>query len=289
MSPNKEALVSVIIPCYNQAIYLSEAIDSALAQDYLNIEIIVVDDGSLDNTAKVARRYGKKVKLFQQENKGLSAARNAGIREASGKYIVCLDADDRLSPAFCKLTAPILEKKPKVGLVATGWRFFGKSNYAVIPRAASFAEHLAMNMITCSALFKKSDWERIGGFDETMLNGFEDWDFWIRLRKSGCELEVVPQILFEYRKRGPSMGTAAHRQSADILAFLHKKHADLYSEHFAEIHIILFDIFRNKRTLFQKPEQRNSWKISIMEWLKHLAYALLPNSLIAFLKEILIH
>lgn len=286
MSTNKDPLVSVIIPCYNQAIYLREAIDSALAQDYPNIEIIVVDDGSLDNTAKVARRYGKKVKIFQQENKGLSAARNAGIREASGKYILCLDADDRILPSFCRLTTRVLNENSRIGIVASGWRCFGEVNYTVIPRALSFVEQLAINTIPCSSMFRKSDWELIGGFDESMLSGFEDWDFWLRLRKSGRELDVVPEVLFEYRRKKSSMVENALRKSKNSLYYLHKKHSDLYWEHFDEIHVILFCIFHKVLSITQPIKQHNTSKRNIPVRLKYLAKALLPNYMINLLKRI---
>ena len=88
-------LVTVVIPCYNQAHFLGEAIESVLSQSYRNFELIVVDDGSTDETSEVASRY-ERVRLFQQENQGLAGARNRGLGEAKGEYVVFLDADDRL-------------------------------------------------------------------------------------------------------------------------------------------------------------------------------------------------
>lgn len=285
MNKNTGPLVSIIIPCYNQAIYLPEAIESALDQDYPNIEIIVVDDGSLDNTAKVARRYGKKVKLFQQGNKGLSAARNAGIREASGKYILCLDADDRILPSCCRLTARVLNDNSRIGIVASGWRCFGEANYTVIPRVLSFVEQLAINMIPCSSMFRKSDWELIAGFDESMLGGFEDWDFWLRLRMSGRELDVVPKVLLEYRRSKSSMVENSLRNSRNTLHYLHKKHSDLYRKHFDEIHVILYCILHGVLSVRQPMEQDNNRKRKVPARLKYLAKALLPNYMINLLNK----
>jgi glycosyltransferase involved in cell wall biosynthesis len=91
-------LVTVVIPCYNQAHFLGEAIESVLEQTYPHYEIVVVDDGATDNTSEVASRYPGKVRLIRQENRGLSGARNTGIRHSEGEYMVFLDADDRLLP-----------------------------------------------------------------------------------------------------------------------------------------------------------------------------------------------
>ena len=93
----KTPLVSVVIPCYNQAHFLGEAIESVFKQTYKHFEIVVVDDGSTDNTSEVARRYSG-IRCIEQVNQGLSAARNTGIRESKGEYLVFLDADDRLYP-----------------------------------------------------------------------------------------------------------------------------------------------------------------------------------------------
>ncbi|MCZ6671479.1 MAG: glycosyltransferase family A protein, partial [Verrucomicrobia bacterium] len=288
MSFNETPRVSVIIPCHNHATYLPEAIESALAQDYPSTEVIVVDDGSTDESCAIANCYGARVAVFQQGNKGLAAARNAGIRAASGEFILCLDADDRILPAFCKSTAPVLVDNPHVGIVATGWRVFGERNYTVVPRAPSFVEQLAINSICCSSLFRRSDWERVGGFDESMHDGFEDWDLWIRIRSGGRELYVVPEVLFEYRRKVSSMVAESFHRSEEIVRFLHAKHADLYVKHFDEIHIVLLSIYHKVRTLWTRGEivEKNGWKDMVPARVKYLAKALLPNSVVEYIASI---
>src|SRR5215212_9338337 len=115
-------LVSVIIPCYNQAHFLGEAIESVLSQSYKNFEIIVVDDGSSDNTSEVASSY-EEVRLVRQENRGLSAARNAGITHSEGEYLVFLDADDRLLPKALEAGLECFEAHPECALVAGHSKF----------------------------------------------------------------------------------------------------------------------------------------------------------------------
>ena len=112
----KDGLVSVVIPCYNQARFLSEAIESALAQSYIKVQIIVVDDGSTDNTSEVATLYAG-VKCIRQMNKGPADARNAGLQASSGEYLLFLDADDRLLPDAVDLGVRSLNSHSECGFV----------------------------------------------------------------------------------------------------------------------------------------------------------------------------
>ena len=129
----KNNLVSIIIPCYNQAQYLEEAVQSAVDQTYPNIEIIIVNDGSLDNTQKMAeglqKKYLEKIYIVNQGNKGLSEARNSGIREALGKYIVPLDADDKLNEDMVSKYVYKIEKND-TNIIYTGFQGFSISNYS---------------------------------------------------------------------------------------------------------------------------------------------------------------
>src|SRR5918993_3371746 len=112
-------LVTVVIPCYNQAHFLGEAIESVLSQSYPNFEVVVVDDGSTDDTSEVASRYPQKVRLIRQENRGLAGARNTGIGHARGEYLVFLDADDRLLPEALEAGGRELEAHPECAFVSS--------------------------------------------------------------------------------------------------------------------------------------------------------------------------
>ena len=195
-------LVSVIVPCYNQGRYLSEAIDSILDQTYSPIEIIVVDDGSTDNTSEVAQRYASLIKYVFQNNQGLSAARNTGIKNSSGEYLQFLDSDDRLEPDKIRVQADLLNQHPEIGIVYGDVRYFTDGNpderkYGfdensqawVINRwynpSPFFTKLLINNVMAVNcALVRCHIFERVGFFDER-LRAVEDWEFWIRCASKG--------------------------------------------------------------------------------------------------------
>lgn len=199
-------LVSVIIPCYNNGRYLADAIDSVLSQTYRPLEIIVVDDGSTDDSAEVARRYGHEIELIQIGNSGPAAARNAGLRIASGEYVQFLDADDRLEPRKIETHARYLDNHPEIGLVYGDARVFttDQPDLRWFKRAPGggdgpWIESHSQSPGTwldrclgqppfhsCCPVFRRSLVSRFGGLDDT-LAASEDWEFWIRLAASGVE------------------------------------------------------------------------------------------------------
>lgn len=215
--------VSIVIPCYNQGNFLKDAIDSALAQTHKNIEVIVVNDGSSDNTAIVARSYGNRIKYIEQTNKGLSAARNAGIKSSSGGWILPLDSDDKIHPDFIKKTIG------KGDIVSTFLQCFGNSKDVWKPRMSNptYKDFLKSNHIFCCSLFKKDVWTISGGYDEEQftkgkqgVNGYEDWSYWIKATKNNFNVTVVPEILFYYRKHGDSMHSNAIKNHKKIIAYM---------------------------------------------------------------------
>ena len=219
-----EPLVSIIIPCYQQAEYLAEAIQSALAQTWLRKEVIVVNDGSPDATSAVARRFP--VKLIEQENRGLPAARNAGIAAATGKYILCLDADDRLAPECLKRCVG------KGDIVVPGQQEFerGRAFYRRRMGRFSLRDFLVANRIHCASMFRRADWLRAGGFDEKMTLGFEDWEFWIRLVANGASVVAIDEPLFFYRVHKSMTATTSRPHSLEIKAYMRAKHSGLFHQ-----------------------------------------------------------
>lgn len=210
--------VSIIIPCWNQAHWLPEAIESALNQTYKNIEVIVVNDGSPDNTREVAEKYP--VKLIEKENGGLSSARNAGIREATGDYILTLDADDKILPEFVE---KCLEANDDI--VGTGQQEFGDSNelWNNQPEHPIHEHFKIANQINCCSLYKKEVWETVEGYDETMKHGLEDWDFWFQATKAGYTITVLREPLFLYRKHGSSMISETAKYHKEVYNYIINK------------------------------------------------------------------
>lgn len=213
-----QKIVSIVIPAYNQAQWLPEAIQSALNQT-VPCEVIVVDDGSTDNTFEIAQKYP--VRLLVKENGGLSNARNMGISVATGEWILTLDADDKIASDFVE---KCLQYKDKYDIIGTGQEEFGDSNNKTIfktnPTLQDFVQN---NQINCCSLFRKEIWEKIGGYDEEMKLGYEDWDFWLRSTKSGYKVVTVPEHLFFYRKHGVSMVTNAIKNHNQIKQYMLSK------------------------------------------------------------------
>lgn len=187
--------VLVVIPCYNQAAYLAEAIESALAQTY-PVDVFVVDDGSTDGAAAVARRHP--VRYVWQQNRGVSAARNRGISSGSHAWVLPLDADDRLEPGMVEALIGLDD------IAGSSVLTFGSTEAPWGPPLAhpTLANFLEANHCIMSSLYRRAVWATIGGYDEAMRDGGEDWDFWIRAAAAGFTFTIVSDRLFRYRVYG---------------------------------------------------------------------------------------
>jgi len=212
-SDNKDIaspLVTVIIPCYNLGTYLMDAIDSVRAQSYQNYEIIVVDDGSTDSETIALTKKLKRddsLTVIIKKNEGLSEARNTGIAAAHGEYIVCLDADDKLSETYLEKTMRVMleDTSKDLGFVTTWLQEFGAREDIWKTRDFNATQILIENCVHAGSLFKKSAWKKVGGYKKDMKGGYEDWEFWINLVEHGYFWRLVDQPLFLYRIRSDSM------------------------------------------------------------------------------------
>lgn len=218
--------VSIVIPCYNQGHFLSDAIESALNQTYPDIEVIVVDDGSTDDTKIVANKYPQ-VRYIYQNNKHLSGARNTGIKSSKGKWIVTLDSDDKIHPTFVEKCLNEVELKG-VDIVSTWLQTFGKENrrWGSVDIDPVWQNFIQRNHINCCSLFSREMWSNLGGYDENMKQGFEDWDFWRRATKRGYKVRIVTDYLFFYRKHGVSMFAEAQKKRQELIDFMRKKESE---------------------------------------------------------------
>lgn len=228
-------LVSIIIPCYNQGVYLEESVRSALAQTYSNIEIIIVNDGSTDEyTNRLLSDYHKpKTKVITTANQGLAEARNTGIRQATGKYILPLDADDKIAPEYCQKAVEIIEKDPTIGIVHCQTQYFGARNDLRKDPEFSMEAMLARNIILCAGLYRKSDWAQVGGYNRNLIHGGEDWDFWLSLLETGRKVYKLPEVYFYYRIREGSMARSIDEEKFRALRKqVYLNHIGLYTENF---------------------------------------------------------
>lgn len=228
----KNELVSVVIPCYNQSQYLEEAVQSAVNQTYLNIEIIIVNDGSTDNTQEVAEELQKKypdiIRVIKQKNQGLSQTRNNGISEALGEYILALDADDILDKKLVSHCMDTLIKN-NVDIVYFDLQCFGAKDYIAYRKPFSENNILYENLPPAASLYKKKVWEKINGYKSNMDIGYEDWEFWINAYKYKFTFHYLPETLFYYRVKKESRDTNAVTKHTYLCSKIMMNHPDLYT------------------------------------------------------------
>lgn len=193
--------VSVIIPCYNQGSYVDGAVESVLAQTFRDFEIIVVNDGSTDGATNrlLADYHRPQTRVLRTENRGVAMARNHGIGVATGEYILPLDADDRIAPAYLEKAVAVLDTRPDVGIVYCRAECTGDRTGEWKLPAFSRRGMLLTNQIFCSAFFRRADWQSAGGYNPNMCDGWEDWDFWLSLLELGRDACQIPEVLFSYR------------------------------------------------------------------------------------------
>jgi len=235
--------VSVIIPTYNRAKYISEAIGSIMSQTYNDYEIIVVDDGSTDNTKEVLKKYKEKIKYVCQKNQGSAAARNRGVKESRGEFIAFVDSDDLLMPRCFELQVQALEKNPqaafaygKSGLVDEGGRCIKKIFSTKKRRSGNIFEDLLFGSCirTDTAMFRKACFNDIGGYDKSLLRA-QDWDMYLRMCKK-YEVVFIDEVVAQYRYHGSN----SVRDTEMLLNFVLKimnKHKGCFKDHPHRSHI----------------------------------------------------
>ena len=224
----RQLSVSVIISSYNYGHFLKTTIESVLAQTYPAKEVIIIDDGSIDNSAEVAMSFGTRVKFIQQENQGVCAARNNGAKIATGDILAYLDSDDIWRPEKLEKEVAAFEANKKVGLTSCGLRYFNSQNETIVEYAEGMSGRCARDILlykkpvlntTASAIAIRRDiFEKIGGFDENReLFSAEDREFCYRAAQIS-ELVFIPEILVDYRLHGENGHLNIPRMERALLA-----------------------------------------------------------------------
>ncbi len=241
-------LVSIIVPCFKQAEYLSEALDSVLSQTYPNWECVIVNDGSPDNTEEIANLYLEKdnrIKYVSQENKGLATARNAGIANSQGEYILPLDADDLIAPTYIEKAIERFTQHPETKLVYCKGHTFGNSNSPMNYVDYNYDTFIWGNCIFCSAVYKRSDYNQTNGYNPNMVHGLEDWDFWLSLLKKDDVVYRIDEVLFYYRVKETSMvrELVSHHLEENLIQ-LCRNHPDIYEPY--KDRLVLYHSFQEE-------------------------------------------
>lgn len=265
---SRPPLVSVIHPCYNAHRLLGQTLESVRAQTFRDFESIVINDGSTDpDTLKFLKELPADIRVVHQQNRGLSGARNTGFREARGRYVLPLDCDDWIESGFLeKLVAALPSHDPANSFVFCNLALEGDKT-GILPKQFNLFEQLCANQLPYCLLLSRSLWERVGGYDEAMRQGGEDWEFNIRLALSGARAVNVPEALFHYRVSSSGMLLSISRERHHLLwSTIQRKHADAYQPG---------ALFRLWRTWRRMPSSRPLWHYLPLL----VAHRLLPQSL----------
>lgn len=222
--------VSIIIPCYNGGRFLDRLIESIERQRYRDFEAIVVDDGSTDAfTIDKLDKLPDWVQVIRQENRGLSGARNTGFRAARAGLVLPLDCDDTLEPDHLAETVPVLQAATDdVGFVYTDERLTGDAS-GISEHFFNRYDQLFVNRMSYCLLLRKQAWHKVGGYDEMMRDGYEDWEFNIRLGKFGYRGIKVAKPLLNYTVSSTGMlMSKSSRKHAGLWLGIRRLHKDLY-------------------------------------------------------------
>lgn len=225
-------LVSVVIPSYNSARYVTAAVDSVLQQSFADHEVLVIDDGSTDDTRAVVSRLGPSVRYYHQANSGVSVARNRGITESAGRYVAFLDADDTWFSSKLERQLDAMARTPGFGLCYTGFRFvddamrplrdFHPRQFDDALEAVLFEGNIVSSI--CTVLVERSLFEEVGGFDPA-LSQCADWDMWVRLARKTRFL-ALDEVLVTYRQHATNMSRSTPLLERDSRLVLEKGFGD---------------------------------------------------------------
>lgn len=271
MSISEKPLVSVIIPIYNMQEFLTETIESVLQSTYPRYELILVDDGSTDQSIEIGKRFSQqnpRIRFFAQTNGGASKARNFAIQQASGKYILPVDADNLISADYIERAVEALENNQQVKIVTCEAVFFGEKQGKWELPPFNLKLLARKNLMDNCAMYRKSDWEKAGGYCEEIL-GREDWDFWISMLKTGGDVVRLPIVGLHYRVRSNSKRKRTRNLKSQLISQLNSRHkAFFYEQLGGPLHVSrTWSKVLNALTQLFKPE-----KIVVEKDFKDLVY-----------------
>jgi len=235
-----DPLISVVMPCYNQAKFIQESITSVTEQIFPSWEVIVVDDHSPDDCMGVTKRWlssrgamndTSRIRVLQTpENRGLAEARNYGIEHARGHWICALDADDTIKKEYFLSAVEAMSQDPMLHIITSSQEFFGESNWQWEIREFSIRVAQNSGPLPVMSLYLRSLWEQVGGYSSALPWGNEDYDFWLKLAELGVRAHILPHKLVRYRYKQQSMMRDSVKFVGEERAMLHTRHPHLYAE-----------------------------------------------------------
>jgi len=229
--------ISIIVPCYNDGKFIQECLDSIHNQDYEYYEIVVINDGSSDsNTNKIISKINHpKIKVIQTPNQGPAKARNQAIQSSTGKYILPLDADNKIAKPFIKEAIEILEKRPEIKIVSSDLEIFGLYKGKLKFDEFSIELLLCKNLMECASIYRRSDYDKTIGYNPNMKATFEDWDFWLSLLETGGEVYQIRKYYVSYRIKKTSRNqTVNFEQHKRLRRQLYNNHKEFFSKYFLD-------------------------------------------------------
>ena len=247
-------LISVVIPCYNDGRYLPETMGHLQKQTLRDFETIIVNDGSTDGeTLEILDRLaGEGISVLHKANGRMSSARNHGVKHAQGTFIAALDADDYFHPTFFEKAITVLRREEQTAVVTSHIQLFGEFRKVSRPRGGNEYNFLFSSQCPACAMVRKKCWDGVGGYDEAMVYGYEDWEFYIRITQRGWTIHVIPEKLLFYRQTKKSThrnDTLTHR--AELIDYIVEKHKDWYLEKLKELITRESVVYRDSRVAYQ--------------------------------------
>lgn len=247
MNKNKDNFgtdIEAVITSFNQGSMILEALESLCAQTVLPQKIIIVDDGSTDEySIRVLKEIEKKsdlpipVMIHYQENGGVSAARNAGIKKAQAPMVLVLDGDDKLKPEFTEYVGQLLRDSPSMVAASSFMHTFGVLESVVRPAGGKISSFLSRNCCPATHILRREIFEQCGGYDESMRSGFEDWDFFLSMLETSPEswIGILNQPLIQYRTTPASTNIKSMNKRLELMRFIIEKHISSYHGYIVDV------------------------------------------------------
>lgn len=268
--------ITIVIPCYNHGHFLLEALASLSFCDSSLYSLIIVNDGSTDRQTLAILTDLEQQGYFihHQTNRGLANARNQGISLAQSPYVLPLDCDNKIRPNYLTKAITVLDEQPQIAVVYSDVHYFGEQDLTWTLPDFDLIHLLVRNYIDACAVFRKTIWQAVGGYDEQMPGrlGYEDWDFWLSIAEQGGQFYHLPEVAFDYRVRDDSMVQACKipTNQSRLVKYIATKHQKLYTEHLPQVlgekELLFFNQINSLEKKVEQLQKTIEWMESSKFW-----------------------